>query len=73
MRNKKLIRERDKAIVEEFFKLHDQQRMRMDDALEKLSKEHFYLDANYIYSRIFYNRENNDYYNSLCEQEKRNN
>lgn len=64
-RRKDLTIKRDKAIVEKFHELYDVKRMRMDDVLNKLSNEIFYLDANYIYARIFYNKVNSEYYDSL--------
>lgn len=71
MRGKELIQKRDRAIVDKFHELHDIKRLRIDDVLQKLSEECFYLDSKYIYSRIFYNKENNDYYNSLFEKVKK--
>lgn len=64
-RRKDLTAKRDKAIVEKFHELYDIKRMRMDDVLDKLSNELFYLDANYIYARIFYDKQNSAYYDSL--------
>ena len=64
-RSKELIRKRDMAIVDKFHELHDKKRIRMDDVLKKLSEDYFYLDETYIYARIFYHKENNEYYNSL--------
>lgn len=51
--------------MEKFHELHDIKRLRMDDVLQDLSENHFYLDTNYIYSLIFYSKENNEYYNNL--------
>jgi len=65
MRRKELIQVRDRAIVNKFHELHDVKRIRMDDVLKELSEKHFYIDSDYIYKRIFYIKENNDYYNSL--------
>jgi hypothetical protein len=65
MRSRELIRKRDKAIVSKFHELYDVKRMRMDDVLKILSEQYFFLDANYIYSRIFYDKDNNQYYDSL--------
>lgn len=70
MRDKGLIEKRDRAIVDKFHELYDVKRKRMDDVLKELSENHFYLDANYIYQRIFYNKENSQYYNSLVEKKK---
>lgn len=69
-RRKDLTAKRDKAIVEKFHELYDIRRMRMDDVLEKLSNELFYLDANYIYARIFYDKQNSSYYDSLLRRAK---
>lgn len=68
MRGKELIQMRDRAIVEKFHDLYDVRRRRIDDVLKELSEKHFYLDPNYIYARIFYNKENNEYYNQLNER-----
>lgn len=68
MRDGELIKKRDKAIVDKFHELYDVKRKRLDDVLKELSDSHFYLDKNYIYARIFYNKENNKYYHSLIEQ-----
>jgi hypothetical protein len=67
MRRKELKEKRDREIVKKFYELYDKKRMRMDDVLKELSEKHFFLDTNYIYSIIFYNKENNDYYNHLIE------
>ena len=48
-----------------FHELYDVKRKRMDDVLRELSEEHFFLDTNYIYARIFYDEENYSYYNEL--------
>ena len=68
MRGKELIKKRDKAIVDKFYELYDVKRRRLDDVLIELSEKHFYLDSNYIYTRIFYNDDNKEYYNSLNEK-----
>jgi len=68
MRGTDLIKKRDRAIVNRFHDLYDVKRKRMDDVLLELSENHFYLDKNYIYARIFYNKENYEYYNSLIEK-----
>lgn len=70
MRKKELIKKRDKAIVEKYHELYDVKRMRMDDVLNILSEQYFFLDPNYIYSRIYYNKENNEYYNNLLNTRK---
>ncbi|MCT4586667.1 MAG: hypothetical protein N4A71_02480 [Carboxylicivirga sp.] len=68
MRNPELKKARDKKIVEKFHELFDIKRMRMDDVLEELSEKHFFLDTKYIYSQIFYNKENYKYYNELTSE-----
>ena len=68
MRNKGLIKKRDQAIVCKFHELYDLKRMRMDDVLKIMSEQHFYLDTTYIYARIFYDKENNEQYNSLLDK-----
>lgn len=68
MKKAELLKKRDIEMITKFHELHDIKRLRIDDALSILSEKHFYLDTNYIYARIFYNKENNDYYNSLVEQ-----
>ena len=65
MRNNDLKKKRDKRIVEKFYELYDLKRLRMEDVLQELSENYFFLDANYIYSLIFYSKENNEYYNNL--------
>lgn len=68
MRNTELRKIRDKRMVEKFHELYDLKRNRMDDVLKELSENHFFLDVNYIYSRIFYNKENSEYYSKLLEK-----
>lgn len=68
MRDKELIKRRDKAIVDKFHELYNVKRRRIDDVLKELSENYFYLDSNYIYARIFYDKQNNEYYNSLVER-----
>jgi hypothetical protein len=70
MRNPTLKQNRDRAIVQKFYELYDVKRRRMDDVLTDLSQNYFFLDPNYIYSRIFYDRENNQYYNELLAKKK---
>jgi len=65
MRNSELKKKRDKRIVETFYKLYDVQRLRMDDVLETLSQDIFFLSVDYIYNIIFYNKDNKDYYEQL--------
>jgi len=71
MRSKELIKKRDKAIVSKFHELYDLKRMRMDDVLKIMSEQHFYLDTNYIYARIFYDTDNHEYYNNLLEKKEK--
>lgn len=68
MRNSELKKKRDKRMVEKFHELYDLKRNRMDDVLKELSEKHFFLDSQYIYSRIFYCKENMDYYNKLLSR-----
>jgi hypothetical protein len=70
MRKKELLEKRDKEIVTKFHELYNIKRMRMDDVLQQLSENYFYLDKNYIYARIFYNKENNAFYDTLIEKHK---
>ena len=70
MRRTELIKIRDRRMVEKFYELHDVGRKRMDDVLKELSEQHFYLDQNYIYSRIFYCKSNNDYYSELLSAKR---
>ncbi len=72
MRNPELKEARDRAIVDKFYELYDVKRLRMDDVLQELSQKYFYLDKKYIYSRIYYNKENLAYYNKLLKQAKSN-
>lgn len=68
MRKKELLTQRNEAIVKKFHELYNQQRMRLDDALHLLSESYF-LDENYIYSIIFYDKAYNYLYNQLLEQQ----
>ena len=70
MRNPDLKRKRDRRLVKKFFELYDLKRKRMDDVLKELSEEEFFLDPDYIYSRIFYDKANREYYNELLRQMK---
>ena len=65
MRNVELTTARDKKMVEMFHQLYNVQRIRLDDVLEQLSTQVFFLSADYIYKRIFYHKENLQYYDSL--------
>ena len=65
MRNSELTTARDKKMVEMFHQLYNVQRIRLDDVLEQLSTQVFFLSSDYIYKRIFYHKENLQYYDSL--------
>lgn len=65
MRNPDLTAVRDKKMVELFHQLYDVQRIRLDDVLQKLSSEVFFLSSDYIYKRIFYHKDNLLYYDQL--------
>ena len=65
MRNSELTTARDKKMVEMFHQLYNVQRIRLDDVLEQLSTHVFFLSSYYIYKRIFYHKENLQYYDSL--------
>jgi hypothetical protein len=71
MRNKDLKRDRDRAIVCKFYELYDVKRRRMDDVLNELSQHHFFLDPDYIYALVFYNTNNNQYYNELLNSKQK--
>lgn len=68
MRNPDLKKKRDQRLVEVFHELYDIKRRRMDDVLREMSEKHFFLDANYIYNRIFYCKENQEYYQQLLSE-----
>ncbi len=57
-------------MVEKFHELYDVKRKRIDDVLHEMEWNHFFLDKDYIYSRIFYCKENCDYYNELLNANK---
>jgi hypothetical protein len=57
-------------LVKKFHELYDVKRKRMDDVLFELSEDHFFIDTDYIYSRIFYCKENHEYYNELLNSNK---
>ena len=65
MRNSELTAARDRKMVEMFHQLYDVQRIRLDGVLERLSTEVFYLSSDYIYKRIFYNKDNLHFYDTL--------
>ena len=62
---------RDRKMVEEFYKLYEVKRLRMDDVLNKLSEELFFLNPAYIYKRIFSVQENRAYLDMLIRDQKR--
>lgn len=64
MRNPELTRKRDCKMVEKFYHLYDEKRIRLDDVLCRIG-ENFFLSADYVYKRIFYNRDNLRYYERL--------
>lgn len=70
MRNNRLKQIRDQRLVEKFHELYNLKRIRIDDVLKELSEKHFYLDEDYIYARIFYCKNNTDYYNELLTKKK---
>ena len=67
MRNSELTAVRDKKMVELFHQLYNVKRIRMDDVLHQLSSEVFFLSSDYIYKRIFYHKDNLQYYDSLVK------
>lgn len=64
MRNPELTRKRDYKMVEGFYHLYDEKRIRLDDVLCQIG-ENFFLSSDYVYKRIFYNRDNLRYYERL--------
>lgn len=72
MRNPEMTRNRDRKMVETFYRLYDVKRIRLEDVLKKMSYEMFFLDSNYIYKRIFYIQENFAYYEQLKSGKKSN-
>lgn len=64
MRNPELTRKRDYRMVEGFYQLYDEKRIRLDDVLCRIG-DRFFLSADYVYKRIFYNRDNLRYYERL--------
>jgi hypothetical protein len=71
MAKSELIQLRNKNLVYRFHELYNIKRMRMDDVLRELSGKQFYLKEETIYSLIFYNKENNSYYQRLVEELQR--
>lgn len=70
VQKRNLLIARDRKMVEEFFQLYEVKRLRMDDVLKKLSEELFFLNANYIYKRIFSIEENRAYLDVLVRSAK---
>ncbi|MFV0505868.1 MAG: hypothetical protein ACK5L5_04045 [Bacteroidales bacterium] len=68
MRDHKLKIKRNQRIVEMFHEMYDKKRMRLDDVLEQLSEEYFFLTTDYIYAIVFYNEDGKAYYNQLLEE-----
>lgn len=64
MRNRELTKKRDCKMVERFYHLYDEKRIRLDDVLCQIG-ESFFLSADYVYKRIFYHRDNLRYYERL--------
>ena len=58
---------RDKNIVEAFYTLYDVKRSRIDDVLQILADDLFFMHPDTVYAVIFYNKDNKDYYNRLVE------
>ena len=65
MKNEALKEKRDRKMIQKFHNLYNVKRMRIDDVLEELSNNHFFLTTEYIYSRIFYNKKNSKYLEEL--------
>lgn len=70
MRNTNLKEKRDQKMVQKFHELYDVKRMRMDDVLDELSNNYFFLTTEYIYGRIFYDKANSAYYEELLKNDK---
>jgi hypothetical protein len=68
MRKQKLLQARNEALIKKFHELYDVKRIRLEDVLRELSEQHFFMDENYIYALIFYNKKNNQFYESLLKQ-----
>ncbi len=68
MRNSKLKQKRVQRMVELFHEMYNVKRLRLEDVLQKLSDDHFYLNTDYIYAQIFYNKENAEYYQKLLSK-----
>lgn len=65
MTKRELLAMRDRRIVEEFYNLYEVKRLRLDDVLNRLSVEMFFLSPNYIYKRVFSVESNRIYYEQL--------
>jgi len=71
MTKQERIDKRNELIVRKFYELYDIKRMRMDDVLAELEEKYFFLDQNYIYSIIFYNKRYNDLYSDMLQNKKK--
>jgi len=56
---------RDKRMVEVYHQLSDIKRMKSEDVLRVMEQEIFFIDAKHIYKTIFYNKDNQAYYDRL--------
>lgn len=70
MRKSERIKRRNRRLVEKFYELYDVKRNRIDDVLHILEYDYFFLDKDYIYALIFYNKSNYEYYNQLLNKSK---
>lgn len=70
MRKSDRINKRNRRLVHKFYELYDVKRNRIDDVLKELEEEHFFLEQDYIYSLIFYDKSNYEYYNQLLSKSK---
>ena len=69
MRNKEKISTRNIDMITMFHKLHNTDRLRFDDTLAKVAKQ-FYLEEDYTYKLIFYDKKNKDLYEQLSVDRK---
>lgn len=67
MNKKERIEARNRDLIRKFYELYDVKRIRLEDTILQLEKQ-FYIDKDYIYALIFYNKKNNQYYESLLQQ-----
>ncbi|MGQ1889120.1 hypothetical protein ACT29H_01630 [Thermophagus sp. OGC60D27] len=70
MRKSDRINKRNRRLVHKFYELYGVKRNRIDDVLKELEEEYFFLDQDYIYSLIFYDKINYEYYNQLLSKSK---